>query len=175
VRSIDNPDLLDIEAREPNPFSFKKAFRSIANVAKKVAPVALKAAPLLLLRRDEEGNVYVRELDAEELTFLEARYRRDRGSTLKSVRRPSRVASAAESLGLRELDDFDLEERDFDFDELDERDPFSFGKVWRQATGAAGNVLNVAEKVTSTARRLGLREFEDEFMEVEARSFDELD
>jgi hypothetical protein len=176
-RSIDNPDLLDIEAREPNPFSFKKAFRSIANVAKKVAPVALKAAPLLLLRRDEEGNVYVRELDAEELTFLEARYRKDKGSTLKSLRRAKRVESTAESLGLRELDDgIYLEERfDSDFDELDARDPFNFGKFWNDAKGVAGKVLNVADKVSSTAHRLGLREFDDEAMEVEARSIDELD
>ncbi|KAJ2916565.1 hypothetical protein MD484_g3840, partial [Candolleomyces efflorescens] len=56
-----------------------------------------------------------------------------------------------------------------------EPNPFSFGRIWRQATGAAGKVLNVAEKVTSTARRLGLRELEDELMEAEARSFDELD
>lgn len=199
-RSIDNPDLLDIEAREPNPFSFKKAFRRIARVAKKVAPIALKAAPLIL-RRDEEGNIYYRELDADELAYLEARdpkfslgraFRKVRGAVGKGLKIANRVASTAQSLGLRELEDgeyleerefdpsalyYDLDEREFvDLDELAERDPFHFGRFIKKATGVAGKVLKVADKVSSTAHSLGLRELEaDDVLEVEARSLDELD
>ncbi|KAJ2933912.1 hypothetical protein H1R20_g3151, partial [Candolleomyces eurysporus] len=197
ARSIDNPDVLDIEAREPNPFSFKKAFRSIGRVVKKVAPIALKAAPLLL-RRDEEGNVYVRELDEDELAYLQARepfklgraFKKIRGAVGKGLRVANRVASTAQSFGLRELDDgvyfeerefdpsdFELEERDFeDFDELDAREPFKLGRFLSKAKGVAGKVLRVADKVSSTAHSLGLRELDaDEIMEVEARSLDELD
>jgi hypothetical protein len=193
-RSIDNAD---IEAREPNPFSFGKMFRGVANFAKKAVPIALKYAPMVL-GRDEEGNIYVRELDEDELAYLQARdpkFTLAQFDTTSQRRRPYAPAHrlkapAPLNLGLRELDDgidleerefdpsalyFDLEERDFDFDELDARDPFSFGKIWRQATGTAGNVLNVVDKVSSTARRFGLRELDDEVMEVEARSFDELD
>jgi hypothetical protein len=185
-RTIDNPDVLDIEAREPNPFSFKKAFRGIAKVAKKVAPIALKAAPLLL-RRDEEGNVYVRELDADELALLEARdpkfnlgrtFRKIKGAVSKGLKVADKVVGTAHKLGLRELDDglyleerefdpsdFELEERDFeDFDELEARklhfSPKKFG----------GGALKLAR-----FPRLGSREFDDEVIEVEARSLEELD
>jgi ribosomal protein L30/L7E len=190
--------VLDIEAREPNPkFSFGKIFKGIANVAKKVAPVALKAGSLLL-RRDEEGNLYVRELDEDELAFLQARdpkfnlgrtFRKVKGAVSKGIRVADRVVSTAQGLGLRELDDgiyleerefdpsdFDLEERDFEeFDELDARDPkFNLGRFIGKARGVASKALRVADRVSSTAHSLGLREFDDE-VEFEARSLDELD
>lgn len=195
-RSIDDPDLLDIEAREPNPFSFKKFFRKVGRVVKKAAPIAMTAAPLIL-RRDEEGNLYVRELDAEELSYLEARdpklhlgrtFRKIGGAVKKGLGVADRVLSTAHRLGLRELEDgasleereldpsglsFDLEERDFD--ELDEREPFKFGRLLRKVKGTGSRVLRVADKVSSTAHSLGLRELEDEALEVEARSLNELD
>ncbi|KAJ2916529.1 hypothetical protein MD484_g3836, partial [Candolleomyces efflorescens] len=184
-RTIDNPDVLDIEAREPNPFSFKKAFRGIARVAKKVAPIALKAAPLLL-RRDEEGNLYVRELDADELALLEARdpkfnlgrtFRKIKGAVSKGLKVADKVVSTAHKLGLRELDDglyleerefdpssLDFEERDFeDLDELEAR-KFAFGPRFGKGPLKRGGF-----------HRHASRDFDDEVMEVEARSLDELD
>jgi hypothetical protein len=198
----------DIEAREPNPkFSFGKIFRGVANVVKKAAPIALKAGSLLL-RRDEEGNLYVRELDEDELSYLQARdpkfnlgrtFRKVGGAVSKGIRVANRVAGAAQSFGLRELDDgiyleerefdpmdfefeerdfdFDLDERDFEeFDELDARDPkFNLGRVLGKARGIAGKALRVADRVSSTAHSFGLREFDDEVMEARSESLDELD
>ncbi|KAJ2933965.1 hypothetical protein H1R20_g3148, partial [Candolleomyces eurysporus] len=131
-RSIDNPDLIDIEAREP----------SFWGGVTRVAP--------LLLRRDEEGNVYVRELGADEVAYLEARqpgffdkvrFGKKGGGVVKVARPITRPAS---SLGLRELDDgIYLEEREYD--------PSDFSLEER-------NLLDV-----------------DDVLEVEARFLDELD
>ncbi|KAJ2933935.1 hypothetical protein H1R20_g3147, partial [Candolleomyces eurysporus] len=141
-RSIDNPDsLLDIEAREPSFWG------SITKVSKKAAPATKLPKVALILRRDEEGNVYVRELSADELAY-EAR---EPGflKNLKSggVKKVAKVASPVNpvksGLGFRELDDgIYLEQREYASD---------FGLEER-------NLLDA-----------------DDVLEVEARFLDELD
>ncbi|KAJ2916530.1 hypothetical protein MD484_g3837, partial [Candolleomyces efflorescens] len=181
-----------LEARDPNPFSFRKAFSSVANVVKQVAPIAAKVAPMLM-GRDEEGNIYVRELEEEELDFLQAREPRISPVLMEWARKHRTPPYFPEprrkrpDLGLREIDDgvylevrefdpsglnFDLEERDFD---LDARDPWTFRGVWNDVKNVAGKVLGVVDKVSATAHRMGLRELEDDAVEAEARSLNELD
>ncbi|RXW21535.1 hypothetical protein EST38_g4332 [Candolleomyces aberdarensis] len=132
-RSINNLDLIDIEARDPSFWGgITKVFNKVAPIVRKVAPIVRKVAPLIL-RRDEEGNVYVRELDADEVAYLQARepismgwFRKAASGARKGLSVANRVVNTAQSLGLRELDDeifleareydpsnFGLEERDF--------------------------------------------------------------
>ncbi|RXW21536.1 hypothetical protein EST38_g4333 [Candolleomyces aberdarensis] len=110
-RSIDNTDsLLDIEAREPSFWgNIAKGAQKVA--PKKVAPKVQKVAPLI--RRDEEDNVYVRELGADELAHLEAR---EPGFFKKLISAKPKVAKVAHPVTghiFRELDDgIHLEQRE---------------------------------------------------------------
>jgi hypothetical protein len=150
----------------------------------------------MIMGRDEDGNVYVRELDEEELNFLQARdpminpVLTDLSRKFRTPPFFPEVRRKVPDLGLRELNDgvhleerefdpstsyLDLEERDFDFDEFDARDPWTFRGVWNDVKNVAGKVLNVVDKVSSTAHRIGMREFDDEVVGAEARSLNELD
>jgi hypothetical protein len=181
-------DNSDLELRDPR-FSFGRVFRGIGRVAKTVGRVAAPAASLLL--RDEEGNIYVRDLESDlelrDPKFSFGRVFRGIGRVAKTV---GRVAAPAASLLLRDEDgtvyvrdlDFDeLAERDLDFDDLTERDftdgedfdirdpRFRFGSVIRKATGIARKVTGVAGNVANAASSLGFRELEDD--ELDARDF----
>jgi hypothetical protein len=171
----------DLDAREPNPFNFRKAFRSATRIASKVGGIAMKAAPLLL--RDEDGNIYDAR-DFAELEEVDARepnpfnFRKAFRSATRIASKVGGIAMKAAPLLLRDEDgniydarDFaDLEEIDArDFDELAEIDarepnPFNFRKAFRSATRIAGKVGGIAMK----AAPLLLRDVED-LDELDAR------
>jgi len=198
-RSIDNVDAL--ESREP--FKLGGFLKKAVNVAKKVGKVAIPAARLLL--RDEDGNVYVREISFDELaerdfsdmSELEARsffkkfFKKVGGVAGKAVGIAGKVAGVASKvggLGLRELEDGsdlidardyvdidELLERD-EIDELDARDPkFRLGNILKKVGGVAGKVAGVAGKVAGVAGRLGFRELEDGSVLIDARDFIDID
>lgn len=139
-RSVDDVEILDLR----DPFSFGKIFRSVSNVVKKVAPIGLKIASTAaqVLIRDEDGNLYIRDVDLSdlserELAALETRDPFSFGRVFKSVggvvrkaagvaNTVSNVAGSLAGLGLREEDDAsDIDARDLyflDLSEMSERD-----------------------------------------------------
>lgn len=172
---------VELDARDP--FSFRKAFRKIGRIAKKVGGVALKAAPLLVLR-DESGSLV--ELDLRELDFdslverdldfeLDAREPFKFGRIFKKIRRVAKhaagIALKAAPLILRDEQGslINLEMRDFFDDELETRDPepkLNFRRLGRAALNAAkifirdedGNVYYIREVEPSIESELEARE-----------------
>jgi len=140
-RSVDDVENLDL--RDPR-FSFGRIFKSVAGVVKKVAPIGLKIASTAagILIRDEDGNVYIRDVDLSDLTerelaALDTRepfrignvFRKVGGVVRKAASVANTVSNVAGSLGglgLREEDDAsDIDARDLfylDLSELSERD-----------------------------------------------------
>lgn len=164
----------ELDAREPNPFNFKKAFRSATRIAGKVGGIALKAAPLLL--RDEDGNIYDAR-DVAELEELDVRepnpfnFKKAFRSATRIAGKVGRIAVKAAPLLLRDEDGNIYDARDLGLDELEEIDarepnPFNFKKAFRSATRIAGKVGGVALK----AAPLLLRDVED-FDDIDARDF----
>ncbi|KAF5314665.1 hypothetical protein D9611_007182 [Ephemerocybe angulata] len=198
-RSLDNTLAADIDARDPR-FSFKKAFHTLGRVAKTAGGIALKAAPLLLREdlsefetrslddgaigevyiRDEDGTIYVRELDAEELSAaLEARKLHFGRLLKKGLSVATKVSGGLSQFGLRELEDLELEARELGNEELAaeiEARKLRLGRLLKKGLGAARKGLSVAQKVSGGLSQFGLREFEDELEERESNgSLDELD
>jgi len=200
----DFAELEDIDAREPNPFNFKKAFRSATRIAGKVGSIAVKAAPLLL--RDEDGNIYdARELGLDaELEEIDARepnpfnFKKAFRSATRIAEKVGGVALKAAPLLLRDVEDLDdIDARDFvdagsdegliyvrDVDgeiyALDAREPrFNLKNALHKVGNAARKVSGVANKVVNIAGQLGYRELDAEEEMNEAReyepSLDELD
>lgn len=157
----------DLEAREPNPFNFKKAFRGVARVAGKVGGVALKAAPLLL-REVEDFD----ELDAREVEDLLERepnpfnFKKAFRGVARVAGKVGGIAMKAAPLLLRDEDGNIYDARDFDeLEEIDAREPnpFNFRKAFRGVARVAKSVGGVALK----AAPLLLREVD----ELDARDF----
>lgn len=135
-----------LELRDPK-FRLGGFLKKGFNVAKKFAG---PAASLLL--RDEEGNVYVRDvadLTERDLTTLEE------------------MMFERDSLGNVDADT--LEARKLKFSTLVRKATRITGK----AANVAGKVTNIANRVGGIAGRLGLRDFDE--VELEARAMDELD
>jgi len=152
ARSVEDPDL---EIREPTPQPFgrwlKRAARTAKGIAgnrwiKKLTPYAGTA--LKLIARDENGDLYIREVDLSDLS------ERD----------------------LDDL--ADLAERDFDdFDDLEVREPrkrrgFLKGiKKVKSLAGTAGRFAKFAHPAGAALSLLG-REFDED--ELDARDYEDL-
>ncbi|KAF6745372.1 hypothetical protein DFP72DRAFT_50601 [Ephemerocybe angulata] len=194
VRELD-----EIDARDPR-FSFKKAFHTIGRVAKTAGGIAFKAAPLLLREdlsefetrslddgaigevyiRDEDGTIYVRELDAEELSAaLEARKLHLGRVLKKGLSVAQKVSGGLSQFGLREFEDDEPEARELSPEEFEaelEARRLRLGRLLKKGLGAARKGLSAAQKVSGGLSQFGLRELEDELEERESNgSLDELD
>ncbi|TEB34263.1 hypothetical protein FA13DRAFT_1772758 [Coprinellus micaceus] len=188
----DFAELEEVDAREPNPFNFKKAFRSATRIASKVGGIAMKAAPLLL--RDEDGNIY----DARDFIDFEENDARDFDELAElDAREPNpfnfkkafRSANPHRRKDLDELDARDLLDasdegliyvRDVDGEiyVLDAREPrFNLKRTLHKVSGVARKAVGVANKVMNVAGQFGLRELEEEMNEAREyeASLDELD
>lgn len=198
-------DLDDLEVREPRRKGLGKAFgkaKALAGKARKVAKYAKFVHPaggaLSLLggrdfdedeldARDYEDLVDILEREFDDELDLHARWFGQRWlNSAKQVHKKgngvlNKVNDANKfisGIGLREFDDFDLEERDFDdleFDDLDARDPW-FGSRWlnkaKQYHKQGAGVLNKVNDANGWLSKVGLRELGDE---MEERSFEDLD
>jgi hypothetical protein len=140
IDARDFDELAELDAREPNPFNFKKAFRSARRIAGKVGGIAMKAAPLLLrdiedldardlLDASDEGLIYIRDVDGEiyVLDAREPRFSLKRalhkvgGVARKAVGVATKVMDVAGQFGVRELEEEMNEAREYEasLDELD--------------------------------------------------------
>ncbi|TFK23006.1 hypothetical protein FA15DRAFT_657043 [Coprinopsis marcescibilis] len=122
-------DFDDLDAR----FSFKKALRAVGKIAKTAVKVAPAAA---LLLRDEEGNMYIRELGEDDHYDL-----RDLTEDLEYVDIRD-VISAFESPSL----------------EARSPQPFKLRNIIKKVKNVASKVGKVAGTVSNVASTLGLRD-----------------
>ncbi|KAF6745434.1 hypothetical protein DFP72DRAFT_1051448 [Ephemerocybe angulata] len=171
-----------------------------AVLPKTAGGIALKAAPLLLREdlsefetrslddgaigevyiRDEDGTIYVRELDAEELSAaLEARKLHLGRALKKGLSVAQKVSGGLSQFGLREFEDDEPEARELSPEEFEaelEARRLRLGRLLKKGLGAARKGLSVAQKVSGGLSQFGLRELEDELEERESNgSLDELD
>ena len=128
IHALSARDLEEIEAR----FSLKKALRTVGKVAKAAVKVAPAAA---LLLRDEEGNMYIRDLGEDEYDIRDF------------------------------ADDFDtLDARDglyiLDSATLDARSPqpFKISSIIKKVKKVAGTVGKAVGTVSNVVSTLGLRD-----------------
>jgi len=177
-------DFAELDARAP--FNFKKLIRKIAPVAKTVGGTAAR-----LLFRDEEGNVFERdlsdldELTARDLAELDARAPKIKPSAAiktvtrvagKATRTLGQLGRIAGGWGLRELEDAEFDARDAVDDVLDAREPQGSllqDPMRRLAVIAKPSSRTPRQRGRMPRRLRGPRELEGE--EIEARGLDELD
>jgi len=153
ARSVEDPDL---EIREPTPQPFGKWLKRAARAAKgitrnrwiqKLTPYAGTA--LKLVARDENGDLYIREIDLSDLS--------------------ERDLDDLEELNARDFDDFD---------DLEVREPRKrrglikgFTRV-KSLAGRAGRLAKFAHPAGAALSLLGSREFDED--ELDARDYEDL-
>jgi hypothetical protein len=175
ARAVEEPTL---EARAPAPQPFGKWLGKIARNrwVRKAIPYAATAAKLIL--RDEEGNVYVRDVDLSELDERDF-------DEFDMAALDARDFDDLEELEMREprrKKKKSLEARDFeDYDDLEAREPRrrgfgrALGKVRglaKKASGLAKYAKFVNPAAGTALSLLGSREFDED--ELDARDYEDL-